>query len=70
MKLTKRQRRFLELASQPEGQSPVFMPPGGAYLRSRELRPLTDADLVRHSDEHSVWITTAVGKAMLTKENI
>lgn len=65
IKLTARQRKFLELASAPEGLCPWDMPPRSPMLRSHEIVPLIDASLCAFSAEFDVWVTTPSGKAAI-----
>ena len=65
IKITARQRKFLELASDPEGLCPWDMPPRSPILRSHEIVPLIDAALCVFSKEFDVWVTTPSGKGAI-----
>jgi len=64
-KLTARQRKFLKLASEPDGCCPFDMPPGGPYLKTHEIEPLTRANLCVFCEDYDVWDITDAGKRAL-----
>lgn len=66
MKLTARQRKFLQLASEKGGLCPWNMPKGSPWMKGNELRPLETENLVAYSEGLDSWIATPKGRVMLT----
>lgn len=67
MKLTARQRKFMELCARDGGVIPWDMPKGSPILKDHEINPLTDARLISYREKCSAWFTTAKGNRELAQ---